>query len=101
MIVNPTHRAVWRKRAQKWSANAVAAKARKRMERGEEMPEEESATLPPRVKLKYATVTIRCGTESVSFRVYRFDVKRLMMRGRVQAPSTIGRRVALVLDSVL
>lgn len=86
----------------RWSHNAVAAKARKRMERGEaEVPDEPNWTPINLPSPKFATVSIRCGSESISFRVMRFDEKRLMTRGKVQAASTIGKRVALVLDHVL
>lgn len=86
----------------KWSQRAVAAKARKRIERGENPTAESPAgnVFVP-AKLKHATVSIRCGNESVSFQVFRFDEKRLVMRGKAQAASSIGRRVALVLEAVL
>lgn len=86
----------------KWSKRAVSAKARKRIERGEStLPDEPEWIAPKPPKLKHATVSIRCGNESVSLQVFRFDTKRLVMRGKVQAPSTIGKRIALLLDSQL
>jgi hypothetical protein len=85
-----------------WSVNAVNARKRKRFERAEAEPVPESAFLAPKFpKLKHATVTIECGSERVSFRVIRYDEKRLMMRGKAQASATIGKRIALVLAAVL
>jgi len=86
----------------KWSKRAVAAKARKRIERAENPPDEEIASAPfiP-AKIKHATVSIRCGDESVSFQVFRLDEKRLVMRGKAQAASSIGKRITLLLDSQL
>ena len=90
------------KRRAQWSRNAVAAKARKRIERGAYGIPNEPATKRDKLPtLKTATVSIRCGAESISFRVMRYDAKRLLMRGKAQAATTIGRRVALVLEAVL
>lgn len=76
------------------------AKERKRLNQ-DSMPEEPPCVAPKLPPVKSATVTIRCGSESVSFRVSRWDEKKLMMRGVRQAPSRIGKRVALVLDAIL
>ena len=88
------------KRAFKMRANQRAAKERKRMN-PQPLPDEEEYVPPILPKLKFATVSIRCGSESISFRVYRADAERLICRGKAQAPSSIGRRVALILDSQL
>lgn len=106
MITNSTHRAAWRKRVRKWSANAVAAKARKRRERAEAEPALALAAAHPikpsaLPRLKYLTITLRCGQERSSFRVYRYDAKRFLCRGRVQAASRIARRLQLVLEALL
>jgi hypothetical protein len=76
------------------------AKERKRLNPAP-LPDE-----PPYVELKlpkllFATVTIRCGKESISFRVHKWDEKRLLCLGKIQAASSIGRRVALCLDAAL
>lgn len=84
-----------------WSRNAVAAKARKRMASEESDEIDPHWKAPKLLKLKFALVTIRCGQEYRSFRVHRWDGKRLFALGKVQAASTIGRRVALVLDAIL
>lgn len=52
-------------------------------------------------KIPSVKVTIESSSETVSFRVIRYDARRLMMRGKAQAASTIGKRVALVLESQL
>lgn len=76
------------------------AKERKRLN-PEPIPDEPPYVAPKMPLLKFATVTIRCGNEFVSFRVSRWDDKQLMMRGVRQAASRIGKRVAIVLDAVL
>ena len=76
------------------------AKDRKRLN-PEPLPNEPPYVATKLPKLPFATVTIRCGSESVSFRVHRWDAKRLICLGKVQAASTIGRRVSLALDSAL
>ena len=60
-------------------------------------PEHVATKLPP---AKFATVSIRCGAESVTFRVHRIGDK-MLMRGKIQAASSVGRRIALVLEAVL
>lgn len=84
----------------KWSERAVVAKARKRME-PVDLPDEPKYIAPKLPKLKTATVSIRIGRESISFQVFRFDATRLFCRGKAQAASTIGKRIALILDSQL
>ena len=81
-------------------ANQRAAKERKRLN-PEPLPDEPPNVAPKLPKQPFATVTIKCGAESVSFRVHRWDAKRLLCRGKVQASSTIGRRVALCLEAAL
>jgi hypothetical protein len=76
------------------------AKEHKRLN-PEPLPDEDNAPELVLPAQKFATVTIRCGAESVSFRVSRWDEKTLMMRGVRQVPNRIGKRVALVLDAVL
>lgn len=99
-ITNSTQRARWKKRVQKWSRNCVAAKERKRLSRDEWA--DYSAREPDEINpCRYATVSIRIGRESSSFRVFRFDETRLVMRGKAQAASTIGKRIALVLENLI
>lgn len=86
----------------RWSRNAVAARARRRVERAEsELPEEEPFVdfLPRRIAPD-AIISIRLPKigESKTFRVHRVDAKRLLAFGKVQAASTIGKRVGLVLE---
>lgn len=85
-----------------WSRNAAAAKARLRVERDQAAaaidPDWKAPKLP---KLKFALVTIRCGLEYRSFRVHRWDAKSLLALGKVQAASTIGKRIALALEAIL
>lgn len=50
----------------------------------------------------FVTVAIyRRGEKGEKFRVIRYDGKRFLALGRIQAASSIGRRVALVLDAIL
>lgn len=88
------------KRSFQKRANQREAKERKRLN-PELLPDEPAAVAPKLPRLKFATVTIRCGRESVSFRVVRWDARKLLCRGKVQASSTVGRRVALCLDAIL
>ena len=76
------------------------AKERKRLN-PDPLPDESPYVAPKLPKLPFATVTIRCGKEFVSFRVHRWDAKRLLCRGKAQSASTIGRRVALCLEASL
>lgn len=86
----------------RWSQNAVAAKARLRIERANAERAPEPKWTPPKLRrAKFVTVSLQCGSERRSFRVHRYDGKRLLALGKVQAASTVGRRVALVLDSLL
>jgi hypothetical protein len=63
---------------------------------------EEPACVPVKLsKLPFATVSIQIGEERVSFRVIRWNSRKLMVRGKAQAASTIGRRVALILEAML
>lgn len=52
-------------------------------------------------KAKTATVTIRCGRESLSFRVRRWDATRMICRGRVQQAARLGKVVAVALEGIL
>lgn len=86
----------------RWSQNAVAAKARLRIERANARPAQVGKWHPPKLhRLKFATVSLQCGSERRSFRVTRYDARRFLALGRIQAASTIGRRVALVLEALL
>jgi len=88
------------KRSFKKRVNQRAAKERKRLTHVE-LPDEPEYIAPKLPKPKTATVSIRCGSEAITFQVFRFDEKRLVCRGRAQAASTIGKRIALILDSQL
>jgi hypothetical protein len=104
MDTKPTKRAAWKSSAKKWSTNAHAAKERKRIALAtstEPLPDEPAYVGPVLPRANYATVSIRCGKESICVRVYRHDDKRLLLRGKPQAASTIGKRLALVLEAVL
>lgn len=85
-----------------WSENAVAAKARLRIERAKTSVDPEPKWRHPKLAgLPFVTVTLECGPERRSFRVHRYDGKRLIALGKIQAASSIGRRVALTLDAIL
>ena len=49
----------------------------------------------------HVTVALACGGERVSFRVSRYDHRRLFTRGKAQSAATIGRRIALALEAML
>lgn len=87
-------------RYKRMRANQRAAKERKRLN-PEPLPDEPEWIAPKLPPLKFATVSIRCGSESITFRVHRYDRSRLICRGKAQAASSIGRRVAMILDSQL
>lgn len=83
-----------------WSRNAIKAKARKRM--ADPVPSEEPKFRAPILpRLKFATVSIRIGSEAATFRVHRWNEKQLFALGKPQVASTIGKRVALVLQNLL
>ena len=86
----------------RWSQNAVAAKARLRMERAQSKPSPEPPCKPAKLpRLPFVTISLQCGAERRSFRVHRYDSKRLLALGKVQAASTIGKRIALAIDALL
>lgn len=76
------------------------AKERQRLN-PDPLPDEPAWTSAKLAPEKFATVTLACGTERISFRVHRFDAKRLLARGKAQAASSIGRRIALTLEALL
>jgi hypothetical protein len=88
-----------REARKQWSRNAVSARARKRIERaGAELPDEPAfISAIPRV-VPDAIIMIRLPKirEAKTFRVHR-DGEKFLALGKVQAASTIGKRVALVL----
>lgn len=92
---------VRKKRRMKWSRNALAAKARLRLERLDNPPVE--APFHP-VKIappKHATISIRCGRESLSFRVTRMSGNRFLVRNQFRAASWIGKVVAVAVEGIL
>ena len=81
-------------------ANQRAAKEQLRLN-PQPLPDEPEYVAPKLARQKFATVSIACGDERVTFRVSRWNDKLLIFRGKAQAASTIGRRVALALDAIL
>ena len=97
-----TNRSLVRKRRMTWSRNAVAAKALQRIERAESpLPDQPRSASPVPARVKTATVSIRCGKDSLSFRVFRWDEKKLCVRGQARAASWIGKVVAVALEGIL
>lgn len=86
-----------------WSRNAVAAKARLRIERAQAEEEAPASTwkAPKLPRLNFVTISLQCGADRRTFRVHRYDAKRFLALGKVQAASTIGRRIAIVLEAML
>ena len=80
--------------------NQRAAKERKRLN-PEPPPDEPEYVAPMLPRVKFATFSIAIGRERISFRVSRFSPKKLVCRGRIQAASSIGRRIALTLEAML
>lgn len=52
-------------------------------------------------KKYFATISISCRGKSQRFRVIRFDERRFIALGKVQAASSIGKRIALALEAML
>ena len=85
-----------------WSRNAVAAKARKRIERSNAQPSPEPKwTAPKSPTPPFATISIQIGADRRAFRVVRWDEKRFIALGKVQAASSIVRRLALMMEALL
>ena len=85
-----------------WSHNAVAAKARKRIECANADPAPEQPWTAPATKPPpFATISIQIGRERRAFRVTRYDEKRFIALGKVQAASSIVKRLQLLLEAML
>jgi hypothetical protein len=65
------------------------------------LPDEGKAPEQDLPAVPYAAVSIRIGKERISFRVQRWDAKTLMLKGKRMAASSIGKRIALVLENML
>lgn len=85
-----------------WSRNAVAAKARLRIERAQQAPAIDPHWKPPKLpRLPFVPISIGAGKDRRTFRVIRYDARRFLALGKIQAASTIGKRIALVLEAIL
>ncbi len=85
----------------RWSQNAVAAKARLRIERATTEPQPEPKWKAPKLtRLPFVAISLECGKDRRSFRVIRYG-KRFLALGKIQAASSIGKRIALVLEALL
>lgn len=85
-----------------WSQNAVAKRERLRIQRAEIPLPDESQLVPEKIgKPKTATVSIRCGKESLTFQVVRWNEKKFLVRGKVKAASWIGKVVAIAIEGAL
>lgn len=93
-------RQAWKERAQRWSANCIAAKARKRMMQ-REVVESPVKCFVPKKFVADAVVTIRLPKqrESVTFSIHRSGGKFIAL-GKIQAASTIAKRIQLVLENL-
>ena len=86
----------------RWSQNAVAAKARLRIERARVEAQTEKAWKAPKLpRLPFVAISLQCGKERRTFRVIRYDAKRFLALGKVQAAATIGKRIALAIEALL
>jgi len=93
---------VRKKHHMKWSRNAVAKRERLRIERaGAPLPPEAAHVPLHLAPAKYATVSVRCGRESLTFRVTRISAKRFLVRNQFRAASWIGKVIAVALDGIL
>ena len=90
----------------KWSVNAHLAKERKRLERGDAIPAESPAPprLPkrpgPKIKMTLMLVDDAGKSETISATIVRFD-RKFLFRGKLQAASSIGKRIATVIENIL
>lgn len=85
----------------RWSQNAVAKKARLRIAPAENLASELPYVAQEIGKPKTATVSIRCGKESLTFQVIRWNRNKFLVRGKVKAASWIGRVVAVAMEGIL
>ena len=88
-------------RRKRWSQNAVAKRERMRIARAVN-PVGELPFIAPKIgKPKTATVSIRCGKDSLTFQVIRWNANKFLVRGKVKAASWIGKVVSIALEGIL
>lgn len=85
-----------------YRARKGAARARLRIERAQAEVEPEPKWKAPKLpRLPFIPISIGAGKDRRTFRVIRYDAKRFLALGKIQAASTIGKRIALVLEALL
>lgn len=92
---------ICRHRRKRWSQNAVAKKERLRIDRAESPLPDAPHHVAHVGKPRAATVSVRCGKESLTFQVVRWNAKKFLVRGKVKAASWMGKVVAVAIEGIL